>query len=49
MISERAWILPPSGKRLDLLEPDPSARTDDLAIGPVEHLSMGRGVQRQPR
>lgn len=34
MKSERAWVLLPSGRRLDLLEPDPSAWTDrDLAIG----------------
>ena len=31
---ERAWILLPSGKQLDLLDPDPWAWTDDdLAIG----------------
>ena len=34
MMSERAWILLPSGKQLDLLDPDPWAWTDvDLAIG----------------
>jgi hypothetical protein len=33
-MSERAWILLPSGKKLDLLDPDPLAWTDvDLAIG----------------
>ena len=33
-MSERAWILLPSGKQLDLLDPDPWAWTDDdLAIG----------------
>ena len=35
-MSERAWILLPSGKQLDLLDPDsdPCAWTeDDLAIG----------------
>lgn len=32
-MSERAWILLPSGKQLDLLDPDPWAWTDDdLAI-----------------
>jgi hypothetical protein len=32
--SDRAWILLPSGKQLDLLAPDPWAWTDDdLAIG----------------
>src|SRR5208337_5239860 len=31
---DRAWILLPSGRRLDLLAPDPDAWTDrDLAIG----------------
>lgn len=31
---QRAWILLPSGRRLDLLNPDPNAWTDeDLAIG----------------
>src|SRR6185437_8282508 len=34
MTHERAWILLPSGRRLDLLSPDPLAWTDrDLAIG----------------
>ena len=34
MPDERAWILLPSGSRLDLLAPDPFAWTDrDLAIG----------------
>jgi len=34
MSHERAWILLPSGRRLDLLFPDPLAWTDrDLAIG----------------
>ena len=34
MSHERAWILLPSGRRLDLLSPDPLAWTDrDLAIG----------------
>src|SRR6185312_2828439 len=34
MSQERAWILLPSGRRLDLLSPDPLAWTDrDLAIG----------------
>jgi len=34
MTHDRAWILLPSGRRLDLLAPDPSAWTDsDLAIG----------------
>ncbi len=34
MTHNRAWILLPSGRRLDLLAPDPSAWTDrDLAIG----------------
>ena len=34
MMSDRAWILLPSGKQLDLLAPDPWAWTDDdLAIG----------------
>ena len=33
-MSERAWILLPSGNQLDLLDPDPWAWTDDdLAIG----------------
>lgn len=34
MTDDRAWILLPSGRRLDLLSPDPWAWTDrDLAIG----------------
>ena len=34
MMSERAWILLPSGKQLDLLDPDPWSWTDnDLATG----------------
>ena len=34
MSQDRAWILLPSGRRLDLLHPDPMAWTDrDLAIG----------------
>jgi hypothetical protein len=34
MATDRAWILLPSGRRLDLLDPDPWAWTDrDLAIG----------------
>ena len=34
MTHDRAWILLPSGRRLDLLAPDPEAWTDlDLAIG----------------
>jgi hypothetical protein len=34
MISDRAWVLLPSGRRLDLLTPDPKAWTDhDLAVG----------------
>lgn len=34
MTQDRAWILLPSGRRLDLLAPDPEAWTDrDLAIG----------------
>lgn len=34
MTADRAWILLPSGRRLDVLDPDPSAWTDnDLAIG----------------
>src|SRR6185312_2429523 len=34
MSQERAWILLPSGRRLDLLAPDPGAWSDrDLAIG----------------
>jgi 5'-deoxynucleotidase YfbR-like HD superfamily hydrolase len=34
MIPDRAWVLLPSGRRLDLLEPDPAAWTDsDLATG----------------
>ena len=34
MTHDRAWILLPSGRRLDLLAPDPDAWTDrDLAIG----------------
>ena len=33
-MSTRAWILLPSGRRLDLLAPDPASWTDeDLAIG----------------
>ena len=41
-MSERAWILLPSGKQLDLLNPDPWAWTDDdLAIG-LSLLPMGR-------
>jgi len=31
---DRAWVLLPSGKRLDLLAPDPASWTDrDLAVG----------------
>ena len=34
MKPDRAWVLLPSGRRLNLLEPDPWAWTDrDLAIG----------------
>ena len=34
MIANRAWVLPPSGRRLDLLNPDPQALTDhDLSVG----------------
>ncbi len=34
MISNRAWVLLPSGRRLDLLNPDPQAWTDhDLSVG----------------
>ena len=34
MKAARAWVLLPSGRRLNLLEPDPWAWTDrDLAIG----------------
>jgi 5'-nucleotidase len=34
MIPDRAWVLLPSGRRLDLLTPDPAAWTNrDLAIG----------------
>src|SRR5260370_4639156 len=34
MISNRAWVLLPSGRRLDLLNPDPQAWTDhDLPGG----------------
>ena len=34
MTGDRAWVLLPSGRRLDLLAPDPSAWTDqDLATG----------------
>src|SRR5260370_23084544 len=34
MISNRAWVLLPSGRRLDLLNPDPQAGTDqDLPVG----------------
>ena len=34
MISNRAWVLLPSGRRLDLLNPDPHAWTDhDLSVG----------------
>ena len=34
MIANRAWVLLPSGRRLDLLNPDPQAWTDhDLAVG----------------
>jgi 5'-deoxynucleotidase YfbR-like HD superfamily hydrolase len=34
MIANRAWVLLPSGRRLDLLNPDPLAWTDhDLAVG----------------
>src|ERR1700738_1378799 len=33
MISNRAWVLLPSGRRLDLLNPDPQAWTDhDLSV-----------------
>ena len=46
-MSERAWILLPSGKQLDLLDPDPWAWTDDdLAIGlsytTVSHCAVRR-------
>jgi len=34
MTRDRAWVLLPSGRRLDLLAPDPQAWTDeDLAVG----------------
>ena len=34
MITNRAWVLLPSGRRLDLLNPDPQAWTDhDLSVG----------------
>jgi hypothetical protein len=34
LIANRAWVLLPSGRRLDLLNPDPQAWTDhDLAVG----------------
>ena len=34
MIANRAWVLLPSGRRLDLLNPDPQAWTDhDLSVG----------------
>jgi hypothetical protein len=34
MTADRAWVLLPSGRRLDLLTPDPAAWTDgDLATG----------------
>jgi 5'-deoxynucleotidase YfbR-like HD superfamily hydrolase len=34
MIPDRAWVLLPSGRRLDLLKPDPAGWTDsDLATG----------------
>ena len=34
MITNRAWVLLPSGRRLDLLNPDPEAWTDhDLSVG----------------
>jgi len=33
-MNPRAWILLPSGRRLDLLAPDPAARTyRDVAMG----------------
>ena len=33
MTQDRAWVLLPSGRRLDLLGPDPSAWTErDLAV-----------------
>ena len=34
MIANRAWVLLPSGRRLDLLNPDPQAWTDqNLSVG----------------
>ena len=34
MMTNRAWVLLPSGRRLDLLHPDPEAWTDhDLSVG----------------
>ena len=34
MIANRTWVLLPSGRRLDLLNPDPQAWTDhDLTVG----------------
>jgi len=44
-MSERAWILLPSGKQLDLLDPDPWAWTDDdLAIG-LSRTTDGPDIQ----
>lgn len=49
-MSERAWILPPSGKQLDLRDPDPWAwNDDDLAIG-LSHLYWHTAItMRSPR
>ena len=46
MTPDRAWILLPSGRRLDLLSPDPWAWTDrDLAIGLSRTYRWGRATR----
>jgi hypothetical protein len=41
----RAFMLLKSKRRLNLLNPDPNAWTDeDLAAWPLAHHAMGRGV-----
>ena len=42
MITNRAWVLLPSGRRLDLLNPDPQAWTDhDLSVGHCQVYVLG--------
>ena len=48
-VNARAFVLLKSGRRLDLLDPDPEAWTeDDLAAGPSRTLRWG-GASRWAR